>query len=174
MKLIYKKNGATNISTISSEDFDAIIDCYEQPAIKLNYLSEGNHLCGNCVCGHPDKCSKIADRTKKVLSGYEFIKDGYQVVDKTKDRNGLTRNDLVKFVVTKCDNYAYEEAKEISLEKLKMLKQELKKAYFGTETYDEAQVLQYDLEKRGNIYGIRGKKSTKEDVRLIKSNTKIR
>lgn len=64
------------------------------------------HLCWmNCKNATPNKCSKILDLPKLTIDKYDFITDGYQILD---------NNDIVDtFVVTKCKNYKREYKKTL-------------------------------------------------------------
>ena len=63
---------------------------------ELNLKKGDTHLCWDCKNGHPDKCSKIADLQKGSIESYEFIKDGFQLV-----QDGI----VDKFIITRCQNF---------------------------------------------------------------------
>lgn len=79
-------------------------------------------LCGKCALG-PTECPKVGDISKKIISEYSFIIDGFQIQDvleneddkryvdslanvseyeKTIRKNGFR---IEKFIVSKCAKY---------------------------------------------------------------------
>ena len=55
------------------------------------------HLCWDCQSAFAGQCPKVSDWRKKVISQYDDIIDGYQVVGQN--------NQLQTFVVTKCKKF---------------------------------------------------------------------
>lgn len=82
-----KRNGIYNLSKkVLSDEIDMTYDRIQ------------NHLCWqNCRKASIASCPKVADRRKKPINKYEFIKDGYQVIDENMHLN--------KFIVTNCVYY---------------------------------------------------------------------
>ena len=122
------------------------------------------HLCWqNCKYACPSQCEKVADYVKKEIGQYKFITDGYQVIDKSRS--------VDTFVVTGCLNYEKEEKRELTEEeriRAKRAKESLRIAYFDAETLDEAYIIQNDLEKRGAINNIRGKRLCLERLNQLR------
>ena len=108
----------------------------------------GNHLCSNCDKCRADNCLKVFDEVKRPLSEYEFITEGMQIYNK----NG----DIQTFYITKCNDYVKdrERVKPSTLDEINALKrihESIKIAYFDAETIDEANQVQFDLFRRGQL-----------------------
>lgn len=133
-------------------------------------LQEGQyHLCWNCKNGCPSKCIKVANRRKKEIGKYNFINSGYQTVNK----NG----EVVNFIVTKCENFEKDDCEPKSaaeVARLKRVKEGMKALYFGAESYEEAHVIQHELERRGALGYIRGKKINDKQYAVLKELVKRR
>lgn len=100
------------------------------------------HLCGlNCQNVYCSKCAKVADRVKRTIDQYPFIKDGYQIVDKN--------DDVLDFNVAKCDNYKKFEEKNNATSHLTQQVEDLATIYFDASNVDEAIKIKSDLENRG-------------------------
>ena len=112
-------------------------------------IKKYKHLCGDCDNCSPLKCAKVFDIKKEVIKNYDFITDGYQVYDE----NGEVKT----IYVANCEQFVQNKARKkaktsTELEELKRMKENLKMMYFDTESFDEAEDVQYDLLKRGQIY----------------------
>ncbi len=111
----------------------------------------GDHLCWkDCECAYVSKCPKIADAKKKNISEYDFIKRGYQIYNE----NG----ELDDFGVFECDNYKYKDPynkSNLNLKEINYLKASIFTNYFGVETVDEANMIQYELAERGQLLNAR-------------------
>lgn len=104
------------------------------------------HLCWDCLNGSPSKCKKVYDITKLNINAYDFIINGYQIVD--------NNNCLDSFIVSKCKNFVLEEKQELSIQRkaeLKQIRRELVMAYFGANDMDEAEEIREDMIKMGNL-----------------------
>ena len=65
--------------------------------IEKQYFKSQKHLCwNNCLNATPNNCPKIKNERKRTINNYEFITDGYQIINDDK---------LIKFVVSKCKKY---------------------------------------------------------------------
>lgn len=128
------------------------------------------HLCSkDCACAYASKCQKFADIANKDINKYDFITDGYQVIDE----NGETE----QFVVEKCDNYKYQEPRKYSKqekEEIKKLRESLMSFYFDAEDVNEAKIIQYDLHKRGYIKEASGSVVTDRQYAYLKTLKKPR
>jgi len=123
------------------------------------------HLCWeHCVNASVLQCPKIADQVKQKIGEYDFITDGYQIFD----ANGK----VDQFIVTGCDNYVKAEPKVLTSEekkRLKIAKESLRMAYFDASSLEEAYLIQADLEARGQIHSIRGRRPDEKTIKLIKA-----
>ncbi|MEG2351515.1 MAG: hypothetical protein RSA10_03230 [Bacilli bacterium] len=91
--------------------------------INLSEFAKG--LCFTCKNASPEKCEKIEDLSKKIITDYSFIKDGFQIQDpyySDLDEDGEIENDyevacrhnslkIVKFKVNGCNNYKSDRGK---------------------------------------------------------------
>ena len=108
--------------------------------------SNNKHLCWDCLNGSPAKCKKVYDVRKKSINDYDFIINGYQIIDKD--------NCLESFIVSKCNNFVLEEKKELTIQKkaeLRQIRRELIMAYFGANDMEEAEEIREDMIKTGNL-----------------------
>lgn len=84
-----------------------------------NNMKDEMSLCGNCTLG-PTQCPKVRDISKRTISEYPFILDGYQVIDMLeveKDKKYVddesilqsptrtNRFGMERFIVFKCTKY---------------------------------------------------------------------
>ena len=114
--------------------------------IDIIYTKSQNHLCFSCQNATATLCPKIKDRIKSRIDSYDIITEGIQEIKE----NG----EMKKFIVSKCDNYKKDEVRSTPterLEKLKKLKESIKILYFGGEDIEEANQLQYQEYKHGNL-----------------------
>lgn len=134
-----QKNNINNgIYELSQNIFADLID--------IIYTKSQNHLCFSCQNATATLCPKIKDRIKSRIDSYDFITEGIQEIKE----NG----EMKKFIVSKCDNYKKDEVRSTPterLEKLKKLKESIKILYFGGEDIEEANRLQYQEYKHGNL-----------------------
>ena len=107
--------------------------------ILLNTIDElydrrQKHLCWeNCKNALPNHCEKISDYRKKHINDYDFILDGYQILDK----NG----EVDTFVVSKCSNYEFQKPKKLSsaeAKRIRKIKENIFMEYFEAESVEEA------------------------------------
>lgn len=116
-------------------------------SLRKNTLDRSHsHLCFDCENCSPAKCLKVFDVKKRNISNYDFISDGYQIIDK----NG----EIDSFVVSNCNNFKLEKRQELTIEKkveLKQKRREFVMAYFGASDMDEALEIREELEKSGNL-----------------------
>ena len=155
-KIFYKKNGV--VKKVSSK-----------PNLAANVDGEKvQHLCWQyCVNANPINCPKIRDFEKKNLEDYDFITDGYQIVDK----NG----DIDTFFVHKCSNYKKSLPKPFTKEeriKKRAAKKGLMIGYFDTLTIEEAYELQRQLIERGDI--LKPKGALKNEYCVRKDKQRVR
>lgn len=133
--IIKKENGEVRLVNANEELLHSIKVGYTNPCIE-------------CKKGNVIDCKKVADGEKKHIEKYDFITDGYQI----NDSNGQLEN----LVVYKCSNYEKQEAKpkpttKEELQELKRLKESIKILYFNAEDIDEANRIQSDLTRRGQL-----------------------
>ena len=107
--------------------------------ILLNTIDElydrrQKHLCWeNCKNALPNHCEKISDYRKKHINDYDFILDGYQILDK----NG----EVDTFVVSKCSNYEFQKPKKLSsaeAKRIRKIKENIFMEYFEAGSVEEA------------------------------------
>ena len=129
-------------------------------------LEDNNcHLCwDSCANVNPNVCPKICDKYKKYINRYDFITDGYQIVD----GDGTIKS----FVVSGCKKYEQEPPREKltakESERIRKLKENFRTLYFGADSIEDAYIIQESLEKRGLITNIRGKKYPDEVINKMK------
>lgn len=114
--------------------------------IDIIYTKNQKNLCFNCQNATATLCPKVKDRIKSRIDSYDFITEGIQEIKE----NG----EMKTFIVSKCDNYKQDEVRSTPterLEKLKKLKESIKILYFGGEDIEEANQLQYQEYKNGNL-----------------------
>jgi hypothetical protein len=147
---------------IKKKDGLIIID----EATKENICSLGNcsHLCVDCANGCPNKCVKVEDYEKKTIDKYDFVTDGYQIVDDD--------GQVEKFIITRCENFIkdiqYKPTKE-QLDNYRKLRDKMKTAYFEADSIDEANIIQYQMVQRKQLFDVRGSMlSDKEAMQLTK------
>lgn len=131
-------NNNNGIYELSQNIFADLID--------IIYTKIQKHLCFNCQNASSSLCPKVKDRIKSRIDSYDFITEGCQEIK----ANGEIKN----FIVTKCDNYKKDESRSIpaeKLERLKNLKESIKILYFDGEDINEANRLQYQEYKNGNL-----------------------
>ena len=156
---------------ILKKENGVIVEIAKTPeAVAEIKAKEVPHLCWeHCDKGYVCKCEKIADIEKKEIGEYSFITDGYQVYDEEGNTEIL--------MVTGCSNYKVEEQKVQTTEekeRLKKLKEGIRMAYFEAGSIEEAHIIQYELEKRGQLSNIRGKRPSEAQVKkLIIEITKV-
>lgn len=136
----YTKTNNTNngIYELSQNIFADLID--------IIYTKNQKNLCFNCQNATATLCPKVKDRIKSRIDSYDFITEGIQEIKE----NG----EMKTFIVSKCDNYKQDEVRSTPterLEKLKKLKESIKILYFGGEDIEEANQLQYQEYKHGNL-----------------------
>ncbi len=135
---IQKNNINNGIYELSQNIFADLID--------IIYTKNQKHLCFNCQNATATLCPKVKDRIKSRIDSYDFITEGIQEIKE----NG----EMKTFIVSKCDNYKQDEVRSTPterLEKLKKLKESIKILYFGGEDIEEANRLQYQEYKHGNL-----------------------
>lgn len=136
----YTKTNNTNngIYELSQNIFADLID--------IIYTKNQKHLCFSCQNATSTLCPKVKDRIKSRIDSYDYITEGIQEIKE----NG----EIKKFIVSKCDNYKKDEVRSTPterLEKLKKLKESIKILYFDGEDIEEANRLQYQEYKNGNL-----------------------
>ena len=113
---------------------------------RYNIIQSNKHLCWDCLNGIPSKSKKIYDITKLNINDYDFIINGYQIVD--------NNNCLDSFIVSKCKNFVLEKKEELSVQRkaeLNQIRRELVMAYFGANDMEEAEEIRDDMIKTGNL-----------------------
>ena len=124
---IEKKDGIT----IKSE-------CNKIDPSKIGNNKNSKHLCwNNCSNGFANKCEKIYDHRKRIISDYDFIKSGYQIINEY--------NELKKFVVTECDNYKEKKPEKMSLADYRNQKEQREKfimSYYGANSMEEVKKIE--------------------------------
>ena len=151
--IIIKKNGIVDVVDPNSETIE---DFKTKKAV---------HMCWhNCSNAFTTKCPKIQDEIKKMINEYDFITDGFQIIN--------SKGQIDRFVVTKCLNYIKEKPKTYTVaekERLNNIKKGLRMAYFDASTLEEAYLIQHQLEQRGDITNIRGYKPSKDKIKRLLS-----
>ena len=112
--------------------------------IKVGYTN----TCVECKKGNSKDCPKVAAINDKHIEKYDFITDGYQIND--------GEGNLENLVVYKCSNYEKQVIKKPQtkeeLQKLKRLKESIKILYFDASDIEEADRIQEDLTRRGQLF----------------------
>ena len=152
-KVVKKENGQV-IAMESSRELERAI--------------KGTHqMCWNCANARPDKCSKVGDLEKKGLDSYDYISDGYQIIN--------NNNEIDTFIVTNCNNYVKDEARMYNTatkEKLKQLKEDIMTNYFDAGSVDEAYLIQdkqlKSTSENNVLVNPRGKKPSRYQIEAIK------
>ena len=86
-------------------------ECNKPIPMGIGNNKKNRHLCwNNCTNGYADKCEKVYDERKKIISKYDFIKSGYQIIDEY--------NSIKSFVVTECDNYEEKKQEKLSMDEV--------------------------------------------------------
>lgn len=108
------------------------------------------HLCWEfCENACANKCKKVADWDMKEIDAYDFVDDGYQIID--------DEGKVDKFVVNKCKNYVYSKKvlTEQDKKEAKRARESLRLAYFDTDSLDSTYAKQYADYKAGTITEIK-------------------
>lgn len=146
----------SGIYDLSKKIFSGLID--------IVFEEKQTHLCWEyCKNSSPLTCPKIHDKIKKPIENYEFIKGGYQTFK--------SDGKLDSFTVTKCDLYEKKEPKIYSPNEMRAIRKKrenLRMLYFGTNTVEEAYVLQEDLRSSNSIGIIRGSRPTSKQLQLMR------
>ena len=105
------------------------------------------HLCWlNCKNATANKCRKIADSKKKNIDEYDFIIDGYQVINE--------KNLMENFIVTNCLNYEEEFPKKLTVEDMKRInaaRAYIRMEYFDSGSLKEAKSTQKIMHETGQL-----------------------
>lgn len=101
--------------------------------------------CSTCDNGYASKCPKMADRQFKPIEMYDFISDGFEVLDD----DGL----IDELYITKCNNYVKDRPRKVArtkeeIDELRRLKESIKMLYFDAMDIDEANQTEMDLINR--------------------------
>lgn len=166
--ILTKVDGVVSELEVTPEMAKDILD--RRAACEKKFAKDSMHLCwNNCANADACNCKKVRDIVKKEIGEYDFVKDGYQYIDE----NGKVDT----FVITSCDNYVEAKPKystQLEKARVKELKDALMMAYFGTETIDEAYVLQHDLESRGQLKNIYGRRPSEKQIEISRANLERR
>lgn len=133
-------NGVKNLSAkILLSTIDKIYDIRQK------------HLCWeNCKNASPDRCEKVRDYVKRSINDYDFIIDGYQILD---------NNDKVDtFIVSECSNYEEQKPKKLSNYdglRIRELKENIFMEYFEAETLEEARNIRNHMIKTNQIVKVK-------------------
>ena len=115
------------------------------------YDRRQKHLCWeNCKNASPDRCEKVSDYVKRNINDYDFIIDGYQILD----NNG----DVDTFVVSACSNYEEQKPKKLSNSdglRIRELKENIFMEYFDAETLEEARNIRNHMIKTNQIVKVK-------------------
>ena len=115
------------------------------------YDRRQKHLCWeNCKNASPSHCEKVRDYVKRNINDYDFIIDGYQILD----NNG----DVDTFVVSECSNYEEQKPKKISSSdelRMRELKENIFMEYFDAETLEEARNIRNHMIKTNQIVKVK-------------------
>lgn len=126
------------------------------------------HLCWeDCFNASADKCPKVRNKIKLSIDKYDFIQEGYQILNK--------KGEIDRFIVTKCDKYEKatpQAMTQAQKERIKKIKDGLRIAYFDAETIEEAYVIQNDLIKKGQIKNPRGRRPDDQQVQIMRLRRK--
>lgn len=112
-----------------------------------NGRNDGIHLCWeNCANATPRRCKKIYDLPKQTIDNYDFITDGFQIV------NGDQRK-VDRFIVTGCNHYEEEpEREKMSVEERKRIndiRRNMAMLYYEADTIEEAEEIQRQQIEKG-------------------------
>ena len=151
-KIVFKKENG-KVSIINAD-----------PALLYYIESTATNPCINCEKGYVSRCQKMADGTKKNISKYDFITDGYQV--------NSTDGDLLNLVVSKCDNFENDRERvkpktKEQIAALNYLKESIKVLYFESENFDEANQIQRDLINRGQLSNVEDPVANREFIKNL-------
>lgn len=150
--ILKKENGKVEVFSANSE-------------IVKNNTENCLHLCWeNCANACPNKCQKVADIKKEKIDKYDFITDGLQVLN--------DKGQVDTFIVTNCQNFEREKPRFTTNQeraRLMRLKEAMRMAYFDTETIEEAYIVQAELEARGELKNIRGRKPNEKELNIMRS-----
>ena len=115
------------------------------------YDRRQKHLCWeNCKNASPNRCEKVRDYVKRSINDYDFIIDGYQILD----NNG----DVDTFVVSGCSNYEEQKPKKLSNSdglRIRELKENIFMEYFDAETLEEARNIRNHMIKTNQIVKVK-------------------
>lgn len=138
--VLIKKDGQTTKMDITP-DFEAKIK------------EKRGHKCWeNCENATVLCCQKIADDVKSPIDKYDFITDGYQIFDED--------GKMLCLHIDECENYKKAKPVKLSAEeqrRIKLIREDLRKAFFGTDDLKEAYTTQFAQMRDGRISGVRGK-----------------
>ena len=136
-KLILKKeNGETTILEYTEELENKLNEEFSE--LSENKGGNAGHLCYDCTKGYAGECPKITDRRKKSISKYDYVTDGYQIINEN--------NEVEKFVVAKCKEYVYAgKTPPKSSAERKRLMDSLSMHYFNASSPEEARRIQREL-----------------------------
>ena len=125
------ENGIYNFSKkVLNDSLDIVLD-------RVNH----DHLCWmNCINASPNNCLKFVSQRKMEIDKYDFITDGYQLLDE----KGLVE----KFVVTGCKNYKRNKNEYTDPNEARRLKESIRTAYFNAIDLEESYVIENDLIER--------------------------
>ena len=133
--ILVKVNGEVEKTTVDNEVIRELKKQYSNP-------------CFNCEKGYASKCPKIASDETKSIMDFDFITDGYQIVNK--------QGELDELIICQCNNYEldHERVKLNTLEamrRIQRLKESIKILYFDAIDPEEADRVQEDLFRRGQL-----------------------
>ncbi len=144
--LIVKKDGIVSRLEYTSELETKIKEDF---ALKINGDKEKGcaHCCWDCTHARPSECIKVRNRIKGNIGDYSEITDGYMIEVENTDKEEVL-DKCTRFFVAKCTNFDPEKQSIPVSSKRKSivdLKKKLANAYYGTEDYEEAELIQmYD------------------------------
>ena len=97
------------------------------------------HLCWNaCANATPSKCKKVHDEVKQNIDEYDFITDGFQILDEN--------NEIDRFHVSGCSNYEKEPRKKpLTADKVlyyNNMKRNIAMLYYDADSAEAAEEIQ--------------------------------
>ena len=72
--------------------------------INNTYVKKFPHLCW-LSCENTTNCDKMDDRLRKLISNYDFITTGYQIIIPKTNNKNETKYKIDTFYVSECKNY---------------------------------------------------------------------
>lgn len=143
---------------LNNKTFNKMAENVLLHSIDIVYDATRKHLCWeNCKNCSPKICPKINDEVKQKIDKYDFITDGYQILNKD--------GKIDTFVVTNCKNYIYKKERVLTPEEKRnaiKIKEGLEIMFFDATNLKEARKTEEEWIKNKQLFKNRGKESYKK------------